>query len=57
MKKKVLVTGTTGSTGRNAINKLLEFGVPLRAMVHKIDTRSDDPEKRGVEVIQPACLT
>lgn len=51
MKKKVLITGTTGSTGRNAINKLLELGVPVRAMVHKIDSRSEDLEKRGVEVM------
>ncbi|WP_221392994.1 NmrA family NAD(P)-binding protein [Dyadobacter sp. NIV53] len=52
MEKKVLVTGATGSTGRNAINKLLELGVPVRAMVHKIDSRSEDLEKRGVEVVQ-----
>lgn len=52
MEKKVLITGATGNTGRNAINKLLELGIPVRAMVHKIDNRSEDLEKRGVEVVQ-----
>lgn len=52
MDKKVLITGATGSTGRNAINKLLELGVSVRAMVHKLDSRSEDLEKRGVEVVQ-----
>lgn len=52
MEKKVLITGATGSTGRNAINKLLALNIPVRAMVHQIDSRSDDLEKRGVEVVQ-----
>ena len=52
MKKKVLITGATGNTGRNAINKLLELGVPVRAMVRKIDSRSEELERRGVEVVQ-----
>jgi NAD(P)H dehydrogenase (quinone) len=52
MQKKILVTGATGSTGRNTINRLLQMGIPIRAMVHKIDDRSAALEKRGVEVVK-----
>ncbi|GLU54683.1 NmrA family NAD(P)-binding protein [Dyadobacter frigoris] len=52
MNRKVLITGATGATGSNAINRLLELGVSTRAMVHQIDDRSKDLERRGVEVIK-----
>ncbi|CAM4387471.1 Uncharacterized conserved protein YbjT, contains NAD(P)-binding and DUF2867 domains [Pedobacter westerhofensis] len=52
MEKKVLITGATGSTGRNAVNRLLDLGISVRAMVHRIDRRSDELEKRGVQVVQ-----
>jgi uncharacterized protein YbjT (DUF2867 family) len=40
--KKVLITGATGATGKNAIKKLLELKVSVRALVHKADARGAD---------------
>lgn len=51
MENKVLITGATGATGSSAINQLLEYGVPVRALVHKIDERSDALEAQGVEIV------
>jgi len=50
--KKVLITGATGATGGNAIKKLLELKVPVRALVHQIDGRSKDLSAKGVEVVE-----
>jgi NAD(P)H dehydrogenase (quinone) len=50
--KKVLITGATGSTGKNAIKKLLELKVPVRALVHKKDARSEQLSTQGVEVFE-----
>lgn len=52
MKDKVLITGATGATGQSAIKHLLERNVPVRAMVHKIDERSEALQKLGVEILQ-----
>src|SRR4051812_3602160 len=52
MNRKVLITGATGATGSNAINRLLELGIPVKAMVHKIDDRSAALETRGVEILK-----
>ncbi|MTH15854.1 NmrA family NAD(P)-binding protein [Flavobacterium sp. LC2016-01] len=52
MENKVLVTGATGATGSSAIKNLLELGVPIRAMVHKIDNRSEELKNKGVEIVQ-----
>lgn len=52
MDAKVLITGATGVTGMNAIDRLLELNEPVRAMVHKIDVRSDALAERGVEIIE-----
>ena len=50
--KKVLITGATGATGGNAIKKLLELKVPVRALVHKVDERSEKLSSQGVEIVQ-----
>src|SRR5713101_547189 len=50
--KKVLITGATGSTGKNAIKKLLELKVPVRALVHKKDARSEQLMTQGVEIVE-----
>src|ERR1700737_5610437 len=50
--KKVLITGATGATGGNAIKKLLELKVPLRALVHKVDERSEKLSSQGVEIVR-----
>ena len=51
IKNKVLVTGATGNSGGFAINYLLEKQVPVRALVHQIDDRSDALAARGVEIV------
>lgn len=51
MENKVLVTGATGPTGKNAVKRLLELNVPIRAMVHKLDDRSEALTEQGVEVV------
>ena len=50
--KKILITGSTGATGGNAITRLLELKIPVRAMVHQIDARSEKLHAQGVEVVQ-----
>jgi len=49
---KILVTGATGATGGNAITKLLELNVPVRALVHQLDARSEQLSASGVEIVQ-----
>jgi uncharacterized protein YbjT (DUF2867 family) len=45
MSDQILVTGAAGgaqgSTGRLVASLLLEQGIPVRALVHKLDARSD----------------
>ena len=50
--KKVLITDATGATGGNAIKKLLELKVPVRALVHKVDERSEKLSSQGVEIVR-----
>ena len=54
--KKVLITGATGTTGKNAIKKLLELKVPVRALVHKTDARSEQLGTQGVEIVEGDLL-
>src|SRR5882672_2121695 len=49
--KKILITGATGATGGNAITKLLELKVPVRALVHQHDARSEQLSAQGVEIV------
>ncbi|MET3501371.1 uncharacterized protein YbjT (DUF2867 family) [Mucilaginibacter rubeus] len=51
MKNQILITGATGATGKNAIAKLIELNIPVRAMVHQIDERSDALAEKGVEIV------
>lgn len=51
MERKVLITGATGATGKNAIAKLIEYNIPVRAMVHQIDERSSQLAAQGVEIV------
>jgi uncharacterized protein YbjT (DUF2867 family) len=50
--KKILVTGATGATGGNAIKRLLELNIPVRALVHQMDARSEQLSTQGVEIVQ-----
>lgn len=60
MSQMVLVTGaaggTQGSTGRLIALLLRQRGIPVRALVHKLDARSDDLRKQGAEVIEGDLL-
>jgi NAD(P)H dehydrogenase (quinone) len=49
---KILITGATGSVGKNAIKKLLELRAPVRALVHKPDARSEQLSAQGVEIVE-----
>jgi uncharacterized protein YbjT (DUF2867 family) len=51
MKRKVLITGATGDTGRAAVKEALALGLDVRAMVHGKDERSSALEKLGAEVV------
>ena len=60
MSHPILVTGaaggTQGSTGRLVAGLLLEQGIPVRALVHKLDSRSDGLRKEGAEVVEGDLL-
>src|SRR6516164_5521445 len=60
MSHPILVTGaaggTQGSTGRRVASLLLEQGIPVRALVHKLDSRSDELRTRGAEVVEGDLL-
>src|ERR1700754_4848464 len=56
MNNKVLVTGGTGNTGGQAIKRLLELNIPVRALVRKIDERSDALKAMGVEIAEGDLL-
>jgi uncharacterized protein YbjT (DUF2867 family) len=51
MSKKVLITGAAGDTGRGAVREALALGLSVRAMVRKIDARSDALAAQGAEVV------
>src|SRR5581483_5446146 len=48
--KKLLVTGATGTTGRNVTEILIKEGFAVRALVHKEDERSTRLRALGAEV-------
>ncbi len=49
--EKFLVTGATGETGRYTVQRLLEKGHAVRALVHKEDERSEALRGTGAEVV------
>lgn len=51
MKKKILITGATGKTGKETVSQLISKNIPVRAMVRKLDDRSDELEKMGAEIV------
>src|SRR5579863_9172723 len=60
MTHPILVIGaagvTQGSTGRVITSLLLEQGSPVRALVHKLDSRSDELRQQGAEVVEGDLL-
>jgi NAD(P)H dehydrogenase (quinone) len=51
MSRRILVTGATGDTGRYTTDLLISQGFEIRALVHKVDERSEKLRARGAEVI------
>ncbi|PDT21255.1 NmrA family NAD(P)-binding protein [Rhizobium hidalgonense] len=49
--EKFLVTGATGETGRYTVQRLLEKGHSVRALVHKEDARAEALRREGAEVV------
>ena len=60
MSQPILVTGAAGgpqgSTGRLIAMFLLERGIPVRALVHRIDARSDELRQKGAEIFEGDLL-
>ena len=60
MSPQILVTGAAGgaqgSTGRRVASLLLEQGIPVRALVHKLDARSDELRRQGADVVEGDLL-
>jgi uncharacterized protein YbjT (DUF2867 family) len=60
MSQPILVTGAAGgaqgSTGRLVAESLIQRGLAVRALVHKLDARSDRLRELGAEVIQGDLL-
>ncbi len=56
MSRKVLITGSTGDTGRAATKESIGRGLEVRAMVHRKDDRSTAIEKQGAEVVEGDLL-
>jgi NAD(P)H dehydrogenase (quinone) len=52
----ILVTAATGKTGFPAVAALRERGLPVRALVHRLDERADRLAALGVEVVQGDLL-
>ena len=50
------LVGRKGSTGRLVANLLLGQGIPVRALVHKLDSRSDELRQKGAEVVEGDLL-
>jgi len=48
--------GTQGSTGRLVANLLMEQGIPVRALVHKLDDRSEELRQQGAEIVEGDLL-
>src|SRR5579875_718909 len=47
----ILVTAATGKTGRHTASYLMSRGFPVRAMVHREDTRSEALRRQGADVV------
>jgi len=56
MSSAILVTGATGATGRATVHELRSRGLKVRALVHKIDSRSEHLSKLGAEVVEGDLL-
>jgi NAD(P)H dehydrogenase (quinone) len=51
MNDRILVTGATGETGRYTTELLIKKGFSVRALVHKVDERSERLKAIGAEIV------
>lgn len=51
IKPRIIVTGATGKTSSVVVTELLNAGYPVRAMVHREDSRSARLKAQGAEVV------
>lgn len=51
MSKPILIAGATGFTGGHTARYLLQQGIPVRALVHRIDQRSEKLLELGAEIV------
>jgi uncharacterized protein YbjT (DUF2867 family) len=49
-KPMILVTAATGKTGAATATELLQRGYPVRALVHRVDARSERLKRAGAEI-------
>lgn len=60
MSHPILITGAAGgpqgSTGRVVAGLLLRQGIPVRAFVHRSDSRSEELRKQGAEIVEGDLL-
>ena len=47
IKPRIIVTGATGKTGSVVVTELLKAGYPVRAIVHREDSRSAHLKAQG----------
>ena len=50
IKPRIIVTGATGKTGSVVTSELLKAGYPVRALVHREDSRSAQLKAQGAEI-------
>lgn len=50
IKPRIIVTGATGKTGSAVVTEMLKAGYPVRAMVHREDSRSARLKAQGAEI-------
>jgi NAD(P)H dehydrogenase (quinone) len=51
MRPTILVTWATGKTGGAVVEQLRAKDWPVRALVHRLDTRSERLQRLGAEVV------
>src|SRR5690349_14835195 len=51
MNHRIVVTGATGETGRYTTELLIEKGFSVRALVHKVDERSERLKAAGAQIV------
>jgi len=56
IKPRIVVTGATGKTGSVVVTELLKAGYPVRALVHREDSRNAPPSNEDIARVAVAAL-